>query len=386
MKLLRLMTSAGSIGLIKGQYGYLKEHGIDVIVVTGPPPLSDKDIALLEGAPHRLVPHLVRPISVWNDVKALFELIKLIRREKPDVVHANTPKASLLGITAAWWCRVPHRIYTVTGLRFQTASGLFRRLLIAMERITCRLSTKVIPEGDGVAKTLRAERITHKPLNKLHNGNINGLDLAHFDKAAIPMNLLSMAKSEPGFTDKHFTFIFVGRIVKDKGICELVEAFNRLFQEHPDVRLLLVGDFEPKLDPLPEEVHHTIKAHQAIYCAGWQDDVRPWLAVADALAFPSYREGFPNVVMQAGAMELPSVVSDINGCNEIIIEGENGLIIPPRNASALYHRMKRIMEDKELYNHCKKNARPLIASRYKQEDVWQATLEMYQSLKSKLDK
>ena len=386
MKLLRLMTSAGSIGLIKGQYGYLKEHGIDVIVVTGPPPLSDKDIALLEGAPHRLVPHLVRPISVWNDVKALFELIKLIRRGKPDVVHANTPKASLLGITAAWWCRVPHRIYTVTGLRFQTASGLFRRLLIAMERITCRLSTKVIPEGDGVAKTLRAERITRKPLNKLHNGNINGLDLAHFDKAAIPMNLLSIAKSETGFTDKHFTFIFVGRIVKDKGICELWEAFSRLYQEDPDVRLVLVGDFEQKLDPLPEEVYHTIKAHQAIYCAGWQDDVRPWFAVADALAFPSYREGFPNVVMQAGAMELPCVVSDINGCNEIIIEGENGLIVPPYDASALYHGMKRIMEDKELYNHCKKNARPLIASRYKQEDVWQATLEMYQSLTSKLNK
>lgn len=386
MKLLRIVTSTVSLVLIKGQYRYLREHGIDVIVVTGPPPLSDKDIALLEGAPHRLMPHLVRPISVWNDVKALFELIMLIRREKPDVVHANTPKASLLGITAAWWCRVPHRIYTVTGLRFQTATGLFRRLLITMERITCRLSTKVIPEGDGVAKTLRAERITRKPLNKLHNGNINGLDLAHFDKKAIPMDLLNIAKSETGFTDKHFTFIFVGRIVKDKGICELLEAFSRLYQEDPDVRLVLVGDFEPKLDPLPEEVDQTIKTHKAIYCTGWQDDVRPWLAVADALAFPSYREGFPNVVMQAGAMELPCVVSDINGCNEIIIEGENGLIVPPHDASALYHGMKRIMEDKVLYNHCKQNARPLIASRYKQEDVWQATLEMYQSLTSKLNK
>lgn len=386
MKLLRIVTSTVSLVLIKGQYRYLREHGIDVIVVTGPPPLSDKDIALLEGAPHRLMPHLVRPISVWNDVKALFELIKLIRREKPDVVHANTPKASLLGITAAWWCRVPHRIYTVTGLRFQTATGLFRRLLITMERITCRLSTKVIPEGDGVAKTLRAERITRKPLNKLHNGNINGLDLAHFDKKAIPMDLLNIAKSETGFTDKHFTFIFVGRIVKDKGICELLEAFSRLYQEDPDVRLVLVGDFEQKLDPLPEDVDQTIKTHKAIYCTGWQDDVRPWLAVADALAFPSYREGFPNVVMQAGAMELPCVVSDINGCNEIIIEGENGLIVPPHDAFALYHGMKRIMEDKVLYNHCKQNARPLIASRYKQEDVWQATLEMYQSLTSKLNK
>lgn len=380
MKLLRIFTSSVSLVLIKGQYRYLREHGIDVVVVTGGPRLSDIDLALLEGTPHRLVPHLVRPISFWNDVRTLFELIKLIRREKPDIVHANTPKASLLGITAAWWCRVPHRVYTVTGLRFQTAKGFFRWLLITMERITCRLSTKVIPEGDGVVKTLRDEHITRKPLKKLHNGNINGLDLAHYDKSAIPISLLSQAKSETSFSEESFTFIFVGRIVRDKGICELVEAFTRLQQEHPDARLLLVGDFEQKLDPLPEDVYRTIQSHPAICCAGWQDDVRPWFAAADALAFPSYREGFPNVVMQAGAMELPCVVSDINGCNEIIIEGENGLIIPSHDAAALYQAMKRMMEDKALYMHCQQNARPLIASRYKQEDVWQATLEMYRSL------
>ena len=380
MKLLRIVTSSVSLVLIKGQYRYLREHGIDVVVVTGGPHLSDMDLALLEGTPHRLVPHLVRPISIWNDVRALFELIKLIRREKPDVVHANTPKASLLGITAAWWCRVPHRIYTVTGLRFQTAKSFFRWLLITMERITCRFSTKVIPEGDGVAKTLRDERITRKPLKKLHNGNINGIDLAYYDESAIPISLLSQAKSETSFSEERFTFIFVGRIVRDKGICELVEAFTRLQQEHPDARLLLVGDFEQKLDPLPEDVYHTIQSHPAIYCAGWQDDVRPWFAAADALAFPSYREGFPNVVMQAGAMGLPCVVSDINGCNEIIIEGENGLIIPSHDAAALYQAMKRMIEDKALYTHCQQNARPLIASRYKQEDVWQATLEMYRSL------
>lgn len=380
MKLLRIVTSSVSLVLIKGQYRYLREHDIDVVVATGGPHLSDMDLAILEGAPHRLVPHLVRPISFWNDVRALFELIKLIRREKPDVVHTNTPKASLLGISAAWWCRVPHRVYTVTGLRFQTAKGFFRWLLITMERITCRLSTKVIPEGDGVAKTLRDERITRKPLKKLHNGNINGLDLAHYDKSAIPISLLSQAKSETSFSEESFTFIFVGRIVRDKGICELVEAFTRLQQEHPDARLLLVGNFEQELDPLREEVYRTIQSHPAICCAGWQDDVRPWFAVADALAFPSYREGFPNVVMQAGAMGLPCVVSDINGCNEIIIEGENGLIIPSHDAAALYQAMKRMMEDKALYTHCQQNARPLIASRYKQEDVWQATLEMYRSL------
>lgn len=380
MKILRILTSSVSYQLIKGQLKYMSDNGYEVVGVSGLPEERANEASIREGIKTVITPHLVRSISISNDVRALFELIKLIRREKPDVVHANTPKASLLGITAAWWCRVPHRIYTVTGLRFQTAKGFFRWLLITMERITCRLSTKVIPEGDGVAKTLRDERITRKPLKKLHNGNINGLDLAHYDKSAIPISLLSQAKSETSFSEESFTFIFVGRIVRDKGICELVEAFTRLQQEHPDARLLLVGDFEQKLDPLPEDVYHTIQSHPAIYCAGWQNDVRPWFAAADALAFPSYREGFPNVVMQAGAMELPCVVSNINGCNEIIIEGENGLIIPSHDAAALYQAMKRMMEDKALYTHCQQNARPLIASRYKQEDVWQTTLEMYRSL------
>lgn len=380
MKILRILTSSVSYQLIKGQLKYMSDNGYEVVGVSGLPEERANEASIREGIKTVITPHLVRSISISNDVRALFELIKLIRREKPDVVHANTPKASLLGITAAWWCRVPHRIYTVTGLRFQTAKGFFRWLLITMERITCRLSTKVIPEGDGVAKTLRDEHITRKPLKKLHNGNINGLDLAHYDKSAIPISLLSQAKSETSFSEESFTFIFVGRIVRDKGICELVEAFTRLQQEHPDARLLLVGDFEQELDPLPEEVYRTIQSHPAIYCAGWQDDVRPWFAAADALAFPSYREGFPNVVMQAGAMELPCVVSDINGCNEIIIEGENGLITPSHDAAALYQAMKRMMEDKALYTHCLQNARPLIASRYKQEDVWQATLEMYRNL------
>lgn len=380
MKILRILTSSISYQLIKGQLKYMSDNGYEVVGVSGLPEERANEASIREGIKTVITPHLVRSISISNDVRALFELIKLIRREKPDVVHANTPKASLLGITAAWWCRVPHRIYTVTGLRFQTAKGFFRWLLITMERITCCLSTKVIPEGDGVAKTLRDDRITRKPLKKLHNGNINGLDLAHYDKSAIPISLLSQAKSETSFSEESFTFIFVGRIVRDKGICELVEVFTRLQQEHSDARLLLVGDFEQELDPLPDDVYHTIQSHPAINCAGWQDDVRPWFAAADALAFPSYREGFPNVVMQAGAMGLPCVVSDINGCNEIIIEGENGLIIPSHDAVALYQAMKRMIEDKALYTHCQQNARPLIASRYKQEDVWQATLEMYRSL------
>ena len=283
-----------------------------------------------------------------------------------------------MGMLAGWLCRVPIRIHTVAGLPLLVHSRFKRKVLNLVERITYRCATYVYPNSHKLRDTIISLRLASPDkLRVIGDGSSNGINVQHFCKELLAEELVDPIRKKVG---GDFTFVFVGRIVRDKGIGELVEAFTRLQQEHPEARLLLVGNFEQELDPLPEDVYHTIQSHPAIYCAGWQNDVRPWFAVADALAFPSYREGFPNVVMQAGAMGLPCVVSDINGCNEIIIEGENGLIIPSHDAVALYQAMKRMIEDKALYTHCQQNARPLIASRYKQEDVWQATLEMYRSL------
>lgn len=376
-KLIRIVTSSVSYDLAKGQLRYLKEHGYEVIGVSGPPVEWSKKAAEDEGIRTIVVPDLVRPISISHDIKALFEFIRVIRKERPDIVHANTPKGSLLGMMAAWWCRVPHRIYTVTGLRFETATGIFRWLLKTMERITCACATKVIPEGEGVKKTLIREQITKKPLQKIHNGNINGIDLEYFSRTPEIQATAQELRAQIG---GDFIFVFVGRIVRDKGMIELVDAFERLNQEHPTTRLLLVGSTEPELDPLPDATSVKLETNPNIYQAGWQTDVRPWLVASDAFAFGSYREGFPNVVIQAGAMGLPSVVTDINGCNEIIIEGENGYIVPKQDGEALYHGMKKLYEDRTKTKEMSEVAREIIATRYKQEDVWQATLEMYQSL------
>lgn len=376
-KLLRVVTSAGSYTLIKGQLRFLREHGYEVIGISGPPIDRSKKAAEREGIRTIVVPDLVRPISIGNDLKALLELIRVIRKERPDIVHANTPKGSLLGMMVARWCRVPHRIYLVTGLRFETATGTFRWLLKTMERITCACATKVIPEGEGVKKTLIREKITKKPLQKIHNGNINGIDLQYFCRTPEIQATAQELRAQIG---GDFIFVFVGRIVKDKGMIELVDAFERLNKEHPSSRLLLVGSTEPELDPLPEPTSKKLESNPNIYQAGWQTDVRPWLVASDAFAFGSYREGFPNVVLQAGAMGLPSVVTDINGCNEIIIEGKNGYIVPKQDSEALYQGMKKLYEDRTKSKEMSEVAREMIAIRYKQEDVWQATLEMYQSL------
>ncbi|WP_297727218.1 glycosyltransferase family 4 protein [uncultured Porphyromonas sp.] len=377
IKILRVVTSSISFKLIDGQAQFMQQQGYQVITASGGPFPKD-GIPQLNGVRFVPQPHLVRPISIREDLLALRDMIRLIRKERPDIIHSHTPKAGLMGMLAGWLCHVPIRIHTVAGLPLLVHSGFKRKILNLVERITYRCATSVYPNSHKLRDTIISLKLASPDkLRVIGDGSSNGINVQHFCKELLAEELVDPIRKQLGGS---FTFIFVGRIVRDKGICELVEAFTRLQQEHPDARLLLVGNFEQELDPLPEEVYHTIQSHPAIYCAGWQDDVRPWFAAADALAFPSYREGFPNVVLQAGAMELPCVVSDINGCNEIIIEGENGLIIPPYDAAALYQAMKRMIEDKALYMHCQQNARPLIASRYKQEDVWQATLEMYRSL------
>lgn len=376
-KILRIVTTSNSFSLLKGQLSFLRQKGWEVIAVSGGAKNKLQQLTEAEGVNSILIPHLIRSINVANDLKALFELIRVIKREKPLIVHANTPKGSLLGMIAAWYCRIPHRIYTVTGLRFETATGAFRRLLIAMERITCFCATKVIPEGDGVAATLRRERITTKPLKKILNGNINGVDLEYFSRT---QNLEEEAHQIKTKIGEGFTFIFVGRIVRDKGIIELIEAFQKLQEIHPECRLVLLGRREQDLDPIPQSTLQAIEDNPAIFEAGWQNDIRPWFIAADVLVLPSYREGFPNVVMQGGAMGLPSVVTDINGCNEIIIEGENGYIVPSHNSQALYMGMKEMIENTAKTKEMAQKARTLIAARYEQRAVWKAILSEYQTL------
>ena len=166
-------------------------------------------------------------------------------------------------------------------------------------------------------------------------------------------------------------------MVRDKGINELIHVFIRLYQKNTKIRLLLVGPFEKDLDPVLPEVEEQILHHPGITFVGWQPDVRPFLAASDAFVFPSYREGFPNVVMQAGAMGLASIVTDINGCNEIIVDGKNGVIIPSKDEEALYQAMKDFVVHPEKVKQMAANARPMIASRYEQKMVWEALLEEY---------
>ncbi len=374
-KVLRITTADISLDrLLKGQLHFLNQF-YEVVGVA-----SDTGVlnAVSEREDIRVVNiPMHREISLWNDLKSLCALYRLFRREKPFIVHANTPKGSLLSMVAAWAARIHNRIYLVTGLRYQGATGIMRVVLKMMERISCIFATVVIPEGNGVKKILIEDNICKNPANVLHHGNINGIDTSFFSSDVIKGSKDEIRR-QLGIGQDDFVFVFIGRIVRDKGMHELVYAMKRL--EERNVKLLLVGRFEPDMDPLELEDDRYLHDSKNVVFVGWQNDVRPYLKASDALVFPSYREGFPNVPIQAGAMCLPSIVTDINGCNEIIIERENGLIVPSRDSEPLYTKMKWMMENSKEAQRMGQNARPIIQSRFEQQDVWNALLSFYNFL------
>lgn len=372
-KLIRISTIPVSLEtLLKGQLKMLSEH-YEVVVVSSPGERM-KVLEEREGVRTVSIP-MERRISLVKDFMSLLRLIILFAKERPDMVHSITPKAGLLSMLAAWITRVPVRMHTFTGLVFPTATGKMQKLLIVMDRLTCFCATHINPEGEGVKRDLINYNITSKPLHVIANGNVNGIDLEYFDRTPEVMEKAYSYKKEGTFT-----FCFVGRMVKDKGINELVHSFLRLYQDDARVRLLLVGPFEKELDPVLPEVEEQILHHPGICFMGFQSDVRSFLAASDTLVFPSYREGFPNVVIQAGAMGIPAIVTDINGCNEIVLPDRNGMIIPTKNEQALYEAMKYFASHSVEVEKMAANARPLIVSRYEQRMVWNALLTEYKSI------
>ena len=406
-KLIRVTTADISLNsLLKGQLMFLNQY-FEVIGVA-------KDTGVLKEVSERegirvVDTPLERPISLVKDIKGLWFLYRLFRKEKPWCVHANTPKGSLLAMIAAWFACVPHRVYTVTGLRYQGAHGLLRMILKTMERLSCLFATNVIPEGQGVLQCLKRDNITKKSLQVIHYGNINGKDTEFFsrdntiqtaslklaDKHIFLRNLSekearSLVRSELGFSNNDFIFVFIGRLVNDKGLGELADALRKLEDEKLEIKLLLIGEIDGEDDALAKDKLNYLMQSKNIKYIGVQSDIRPYLMASDVLVFPSYREGFPNVPLEAGALGLPAIVTNINGSNEIIEDGVNGKIIqaPLDNKGVrvnditieLYTMMKWFYYHPEEVKRMGENARPIICERYEQHNVWKALLEYYKQL------
>ena len=369
-KIIRAVTVPQSLDFCREVMIKMRAMGYDMVAVTSPGPeldeLRDKD------GFHCVEVPMQRHISVVNDLKSLIRMISVFRKEKPQVVHSMTPKAGMICMVAAWLTRVPVRIHTFTGLVWPTATGLKRKILMMTDWLTCACATHVIPEGQGVLNDLKNGGITKKPMKVLGYGNVRGVDMERFSPARFK------ATKNPDV----FTFVFVGRIVGDKGINELVEAFVKLHDKHKNTRLVLVGKYEHELDPVSDKTRKLIDANDGIDACGpkYGDDLLQMYVDADCFVMPSYREGFPNTVLEAGAMGLPSIVTDINGSREIIEYEKNGLIVPSKNANALYDAMERMLTDDKAHEIMKSNAREMIASRFERGFVQKCQIEFYERI------
>jgi glycosyltransferase involved in cell wall biosynthesis len=375
-KLIRITTVPVSLSvLLKDQLKYMSHH-FEVLAVSSPETILEQ-VGIREGV--RTAPiKMTRAITPVKDLKALWKLYRLLKKEKPVIVHTHTPKAGLLGMMASRLAGVPIRLHTVAGMPLMENQGIRRKVLKFVEWLTYYCATGVYPNSKHLAGFIEVNKFcTSRKMKVLGNGSSNGINTRFFQPTEELSKIACELKKKHGLTQEDFVFVFVGRLVKDKGIEELVAAFTQLKAQYPPIKLLLVGPYEPERDPLSPETHQVIASDPSIIHAGFQTDIRPYLMISQVLAFPSYREGFPNVPMQAGCFNLPSIVTDINGCNEIIEPGKNGLIIPAKSITSLKHAMEMLLTNPALYSTLQGNARAMIVERYEQKYLWELLLKEY---------
>ena len=375
MKIIRATTVPQS--LVSFCTGLLKELSSKYEVIALSSPGKDLDLIAQSDNIRTIAVNMERRINVIKDVISLFKLIRVFWLEKPIMVHSMTPKAGLLCMMAAWIAGVPKRVHTFTGLVFPTSRGIKKRILMVTDKITCKCATHIIPEGEGVKNDLINNKITAKPLNVLGFGNVRGVDMSFYSKRTSVMDIANKLKPY-----NFFVFVYVGRIVKDKGINELCNAFEKLSNSYTGVKLWLVGPYENNIDPISQESNRIIRENVNIETVGAKsgDELVAYYAAADCFVFPSYREGFPNTVLEAGAMDLPCIVTDINGSREIISNGYNGLIVPPYNSEKLYLAMEYMLTKTTERLKMSLNARIVVQERYTISYVRKCLFDYYEQI------
>ena len=351
-----------------------REFGVSLI--SSPGEMMDR-VVKNEGVAFHTVA-MKRGISPFFDIYSLLRMILSLLRIRPALVHSYTPKAGLVAMLAAFLVRVPVRIHTFTGLIFPTSRGLKRHLLILIDRLICACATHVVPEGLGVQQDLARFQITLKPMRIIGNGNIAGVDTAHFSPVhSQVIQAGAELRARLKISRDEFVFCFIGRLNKDKGLGELMAAFATLAESS---HLILAGGYDATAPVSPIQ-WKAINSHPRVHVLGFLEDIRPVLSLADVFVLPSYREGFPNVLLQAGAMGLPVIATDINGCNEIIENRINGWLIPPRDALALTSAMQDSMAlPSEERAEMGRRARMRIAERFEREQYWIKLDEFYRGL------
>ncbi len=365
--------------LLPGQMKFMKEKGFDVLMVSADGPELG-DVLNNESCRHIIVP-MTRSITPLKDLQCLFKLIRIFKKEKPDIVHTHTPKAGLLGMMAAKFCGVKIRIHTVAGLPLMVESGLKYQLLKFTEKLTCRSANHVWPNSNSLMQFIADKKFAPpQKLKVIAKGSSNGIDVNRFSKSALDENVIAAVKTSINFSAANIYLLSIGRMVADKGIVELVNVFYLLQIKYPQLKLVLVGKHEPSLDPLPAATISQIESNAGIIHIDWSQQVEYYMAVASCFIFPSHREGFPNVLLQAGAMQLPIVCSRIAGNVDIVEHNSTGLIFESGNEEQMAEQIEYAINHPQEMKTMADKLVAVINKDYRRENVWQSIYEEYEGL------
>ncbi len=381
-KLIRITTVPMALKyLLPGQMQFMQQNGFEVVMISA----NGKELQEVitnENCQHILVP-MTRKITPLQDVKCLLQLIKIFKKEKPDIVHTHTPKAGLLGMIAAKLSGVKVRIHTVAGLPLMVEKGFKYQLLKFIEKITYASATHVWPNSNSLLQFIHQHKLTSaKKLSIIGKGSTNGINVNRFNKEVLNAKILEQVKASFNYQDKCIYLLCIGRLVKDKGIPELINAFVQLQNIYLNLKLVLVGQFENDLDPLPESALHQIKNNGDIKHIEWTEYVEYYMAAANYFVFPSHREGFPNVLLQAGAMQLPIICSTIQGNVDIVTHHQTGLLFEKSNEQQIQQQIEFALANNKAMQSMATVLHQTIQNDYRRENVWQNILEQYKMLLS----
>jgi glycosyltransferase involved in cell wall biosynthesis len=364
--------------LLKGQLGFIKQNGFNVIAASA---YGDevKDVESYEQCKHYSFP-LTRSINPLVDIYCIVKMFLFFRNVKPTIVHSHTPKAGLLAMLSSKLANVPIRLHTIAGLPWMEETGWKKVLFKRVEKLTINASTKVYVNSNNLLSFLQKEKIISNKLALLGKGTSNGIDENYFKINSSIINEANVRSAKTHHTKDAWVWLFVGRVVKDKGIQELIDAFEELLKVFPNEQLWLVGNEEELLDPLDKAYIKKINSNKNIVKWGFQNDVRSFYCSANMLVFPSYREGFPNVPMQAALMDCGLILSNINGCNEIVTHQKNGLLVNAKDWKDLFEKMLYSRNNPQVVDSYKTQAKSFVLENFTQKKVWHNILDEYKKL------
>jgi glycosyltransferase involved in cell wall biosynthesis len=372
-------TVPHTLGFLDGQVRFLKKRGWKIGAISSP---AKELVDFGRQLEIQVFPvDMRRRFSPLGDIRAIWQMHGYLRRIRPNIVSALTPKAGLLAMICAVFTRTPIRIYHMLGLRYSTFKGVQRAFLWGCEWLTCHLAHRVICVGPSLYRYALSERVSpEKKIMVIHSGSISGVDaVCYFNPARFPEDARDVTRRQYDIPPGANVIGFVGRIVNDKGIKELIEAWELLRDRMIAVHLMIVGRIEDE-DPIPRNILDIIRASPEIHQTGYVPDISLLYRAMDILVLPTYREGFPNTPLEGSAMELPVIVTRVVGCVDAVQEDLTGLIVPPKDSRALAEAIERYVHDPALRIKHGRAGRERVLMNFQPEPIWQAIFYEYQGL------